>query len=159
MVVIASLFCASAGAVGLQGGPGRSGNDDIGLENNIPENGNASSSDTVEGNLGDTDGDGIIEDSGHGDGIIGDLEDMGSDVVSDIGDIGSDIENGDGVGIGNGMDSTNSNDSDRAPADSGMADNETGNGGAIVAVIIAIIIAIALIILIIAMIPRNKNKH
>lgn len=157
ILLLSAILCLSASAaMGLPEGMGRSGGEGIGMENNIPENGNPSISDTVEGNLGDTDGDGIVEDKGTGEGIIGDIGDMGSEIISDIGEAGSEIVSdiGDGVGIGNGADGTN-----RAPSDSGTANESDGNGGTIIAVVIAIIIVIALIILIIAIIPRNKNKH
>ncbi|MBQ8207875.1 MAG: hypothetical protein IJZ89_03975 [Clostridia bacterium] len=159
-LLISATFCITASAaMGLPNGMGRSGS--AGMENNIPENGNATPSDTAEGNLGDTDGDGVVEDKGTGEGIIGDIGDMGSDIVSDIGEAGSDIVSdiGEGVGIGNGADGTNGNNTDRAPADSGTTNDANGNGGNIVAIVIAIIVAIALIILIIALIPKNKNKH
>lgn len=154
-VIIASALCISAYAVmSLPGSMGRSGNG-VGMENNIPENGNASISDTMEGNLGDTDGDGIVEDEGTGDGVMGDIGDMGSEIVSDIGDMGSDIMSD----VEDGMNGNGSTTADRAPADSGTTDNAKDSGGNIVAVVIAIIVAIALIILIIALIPKNKNKH
>ena len=153
-VTVASMICISAGAVmSLPGSMGRSG-EGVGMENNIPENGNAAITDTIEGNLGDTDGDGVVEDKGTGEGIIGDIGEMGSEIVSDIGEMGSDIISD----IGDGMDGNTKDTTDRAPADSGTTDNVKDNGGSIVAVVIAIIIAIALIILIIAIIPRNKKN-
>ena len=121
-----------------------------GLDNNIPEGGVPTPSDTMHGNLGDTDGDGVVEDKGTGDGLIGDIGDMGSEIISDIGDAGSDIISDIGDGMDNGT---------KAPADSGMTNEADGKGGTVVAIVVAILVAIALVILIIVLIPRDKNKR
>ena len=127
-----------------------------GLDNNLPEGGVPTPSDTFHGNLGDTDGDGVVEDKGTGDGLIGDIGDMGSDIISDIGDAGSDIVNDIEDGIGNG---TKTQNADKTPADSGTANDAGGKAGTIVAVVVAILVAIALVILIIVLIPKDKNKR
>jgi hypothetical protein len=127
-----------------------------GLDNNLPENGVPTPSDTNQGNLGDTDGDGVVEDKGTGDGLIGDIVDMGSEIVSDIGDMRSDIISDVSDGIGNG---TKAPDTQKTPADSGMANDDGGKAGTIVAVVVAILVAIALVILIIVIIPRDKDKR
>ena len=127
-----------------------------GLDNNIPEGGVPTPSDTAHGNLGDTDGDGVIEDKGTGDGIIGDIGSLGSEIVSDIGDAGSDIISDIGDGIGNG---TNSPATNNSPTDSGTTNDAGNKAGTVVAIVVAILIAIALVILIIVLIPRDKNKR
>lgn len=127
-----------------------------GLDNNLPEGGVPTPSDTFHGNLGDTDGDGVVEDKGTGDGLIGDIGDMGSEIISDIGDAGSDIVNDIGDGVGNG---TKAPDTGRTPADSGTANDADGKAGTVVAIVVAILVAIALVILIIVLIPRDKNKR
>ncbi len=127
-----------------------------GLDNNIPEGGVPTPSDTVHGNLGDTDGDGVVEDKGTGDGLIGDIGDMGSEIISDIGEAGSDIISDIGDGNGNGANSPNTG---KAPADSGTANDAGGKAGTVVAIVVAILVAVALVILIIVLIPRDKNKN
>ena len=159
---MAALFAFSANAFAAMGMPGDNGvgiangmdrgmgNDrgtrmGEGLDNNIPEGGVPTPSDTVHGNLGDTDGDGVVEDKGTGEGIIGDIGDMGSEIVSDIGD-----------GLGDG---TKAPDTNKTPEDSGMANETEGRAGTVVAIVIAVLVAIALIILILVLIPRDKNKR
>ncbi|MBR3965575.1 MAG: hypothetical protein IKJ91_00720 [Clostridia bacterium] len=169
---LAALFAFSANAFAAMGMPGDNGvgiangmdrgmgNDrgtrmGEGLDNNIPEGGVPTPSDTVHGNLGDTDGDGVVEDKGTGEGIIGDIGDMGSEIVSDIGEAGSEIISDIGDGLGDG---TKAPDTNKTPADSGMANETEGRAGTIVAIVIAVLVAIALIILILVLIPRDKNK-
>ncbi len=142
--------------VGIANGMDKSINNDRGvrmgegLDNNLPEGGVPTPGDTVHGNLGDTDGDGVVEDKGTGDGLIGDIGDMGSEIISDIGDAGSDIISDIGDGMGN--DTKN-------PADSGMTNDEGGRSGSAVTIVIAVLVAIAVIILIIVLIPKDKNKR
>jgi len=105
------------------------------------------------GNLGDTDGDGVVEDNGD-DGALG-----GGMTGNDTAGIGGAMDN-----IVDGMDgngATAPRDTDRAPVgeDSGTADNMTDESSSVVGIIIAVIVAIAVIILIIALIPKNRNKH
>ncbi len=147
---------------GMGNGAGRgTGNDrgtrmGEGLDNNIPEGGVPTPSDTFQGNLGDTDGDGVVEDKGTGDGLIGDIGDMGSEIISDIGDAGSDMISDIGDGMENGA---NAPDSGKTPADSGMTNDAGGKAGTVVAIVVAILVAIALVILIIVLIPRDKNRR
>lgn len=159
--MIAALFTSGIFALGYPGTNGRSGE---GLENNIPENGIVSDVDHGDGNLGDKDGDGVVEDKGDGNGIADDIGDMGSEIISDAGEMGSEIVSdiGEGIGIGNGApDTSRVSDTDRTPtpSDSGMANDTATKGNGIMGLIIAIIVAIAVVILIIALIPKNRNKH
>lgn len=162
IILAASLLCSAAYAMGLPEANGRSGR--AGMENNTPENGVVNDMTPGDGNLGDTDGDGIVEDNGNGGGLASDIGDMGSEIISDVGDMGSDIISDveDGVGINNGASDTSrgtGTDSTPGGEDSGMANDLSDGGSNIVGIVIAVIIAIAVILLIIALIPKNKNKH
>ncbi len=161
VIVVASALCVSSFAMGL--GMGENRNTRNGMDNNTPENGIVDSKDLGDGNLGDKDGDGRVEDEGNGNGIIGDIGDMGSEIISDIGDAGSEIVSdiGDGAGIGDRPNSSNSPSESRAPtaSDSGTANENNKGGGGIWGIVIAVVIALALVISIIVLIPKSKNKH
>ena len=148
LTLIFTVFMANAGAyMGLPRG-------NEGLENNIPENGNATPADTGKGNLGDTDGDGFVEDKGTDTNILDDIGDMGSDIVSDIGDMGSDIADMPGIG----PHSNGAGTSAPTPADSGTAAADEGGSGAMIVVIIAIIAVIAIVVLLVMLLPKNRDK-
>lgn len=148
LTVIFAMFMANVGAyMGLPRG-------NEGFQNNTPENGNATPADTGKGNLGDTDGDGHVEDKGTDTNILDDIGDMGSDIVSDIGGVGSDIADMPGIGPhSNGVGT-----SDPSPADSGTANNDEGGSSGLIVVIIAIIAVIAIVVLLVMLLPKNRDK-
>ena len=141
IIVATYLLTITAMAMGLPGNSRMGGRE--GMENNIPENGIVNDVPSDDGNLGDTDGDGVIEDNGNDGGVVSDIGEMGSEIISDIGD-----------------NTNSSKDSGTAPmgTDSGTGTEDEG-GSSLIGIIVAVVIAIAVILIIIALIPKNKDKH
>ncbi len=152
IIVATYLLTVTAMAMGLPGNSRMGGRE--GMENNIPENGIVNDAPSDDGNLGDTDGDGVIEDNGNGGGVMSDIGEMGSEIISDVGDMGSEIISD----IGDNTDSAKDTGTAPIGTDSGTAAEDEG-GSSLIGIIVAVVIAIAVILIIIALIPKNKDKH
>ena len=153
----AALLCICASAeMGMSNAIGRNhsiigGGAKSNILNDMPNDGGSG----MKGNLGDTDGDGVIEDDGEG----------GNSLIPEGGAVGDAVDDITGA-IDDMMPGTKDTARDTArdtskdnAADSGMTDS-TDNGGAsrTVGAIVAIVVAVALIIAVIVLIPKMRNR-